>query len=315
VARTDPERLQFRNQPVRYSERMDWNDLRYLLAFERRGSLSGVATELSVTKATASRRLSALEEALGAPLFERTPRGLVLTDAGREALTLAHEMADRVSAFEDRKNAQSEGEARGVVRITAPPWLAERVLIPGLAKLRERYPALEVDLAGTNQIMNLSEREADLALRNVRPTQPSLVSRKVCVLGGSVYASKLYLERRGVPQSRDQVRGHDVLVYETLGGMPGFEWLRAPETGGNVAFRARDPVALVGAATAGLGLAAVPCMLGDPEPALSRVETLGFSRCDMFLVMPEAVGNAQRVRVASEFVCEQLREHRTLVEG
>src|SRR6266478_8123518 len=192
----------------------------------------------------------------------------------------------------------------GTVRLTAPQWIAARYVIPALPDLARQYPELDVQLVGTNQILNLAQREADVAIRNVRPKHKSLATRKVIALGGCVYASKLYLERRGVPRASDALEGHDVLVYETLGGMPGFEWMRAPGHGGRIAFRANDPEALVGAATAGLGLCAVPCLLGDPEPALRRVETLGFSRCDLLLVTHEETRKTPRVRVVTDFVVD-----------
>jgi DNA-binding transcriptional LysR family regulator len=201
------------------------------------------------------------------------------------------------------------------VRLTAPQWLAQRILIGAMPDLRRQYPELDVELLGTNQIVNLAQREADIALRNVRPSQPSLAARKVGQLGGCVYASKLYLQRRGVPASRETITGHDVLVYETLGGMPGFEWLKEPSRGSSVAFRANDPAALVSAATAGLGLAAVPCLLGDSEPSLVRVPTLGFARCDLFLVTHEQLRATSRVRAVGDFLVEVLRRNRAVIEG
>jgi len=294
---------------------MDWDDLRYLLAVHHTGSIAGAARELGVTKATASRRLAALEESLGTPLVERTPRGLQINAAGREALDAAEGIAERLSTLADRVATASEKQPHGVVRVTAPPWLAERCLVPALRELRSSHPAVEVQLDNTHALVNLAQREADLAIRNVRPTQKSLVSRKVGEIGGCVYASQLYLERRGAPRSRAEAAGHDVLVYETLGGMPGFEWLREPSTGGRIAFRANDPVALVGAATAGLGLTAVPCLLADAEPTLRRVDALGFERCDLYLVTPEAVRSAARVRVVADFLVETLKRHRDAMRG
>ena len=135
------------------------------------------------------------------------------------------------------------------------------------------------------------------------------------MIGGCVYASKLYLERRGCPKSPDAIAGHDVLAYEGLGGMPGFEWLRDAARRTHIAFRADDPEALVSAATAGLGLCAVPCLLGDPEPMLVRVETLGFSRCDLFLVTREEIRGTPRIRAVSEFVAELFQRNRAMVEG
>jgi len=300
---------------VQQCDPVDWNDLRYLLAVHRTGSLAGAAKGLKVAKATVSRRLAALEQALGTALVERRPNGLLLTKAGQEVITAAEGVDAALGSLEGRLAESTSARPSGTVRLTAPHWLAARILIPSLPELAKRYPELEVQLVGTNQILNLAQREADVAVRNVRPTQQSLACRKIIDLGGCVYASGLYLERRGRPQSPEMLAGHDVLVYEGLGGMPGFEWLRDPARGGRVAFRANDPEALVGAATAGLGLCAVPCMLGDPESALERVDALGFSRCELLLVTHEETRRTPRVKVVAEFVIELLRNHRARIEG
>jgi DNA-binding transcriptional LysR family regulator len=294
---------------------VDWNDLRYLLAAHEKGSLAAAAKSLKVTKATVSRRLAALEEALGTRVVERSPNGLALTAAGREVVAAAEGVASALGSLEERLAEATDAHARGSVLLTAPQWLAERVLIPELPDLAKHYPGLDVRLVGTNQILNLAQREADVAIRNVRPSHQSLIWRKIADLGGCVYASKLYLERRGQPSSADAIAGHDVLTYEGLGGMPGFEWMQDPAHGARVAFRANDPQALVGAATAGLGLCAVPCLLGDAEPALIRVTTLGFSRCDLLLVTHEETRNVRRVRVVTDFVTELVGRHRAKIEG
>jgi len=293
---------------------MDWNDLRYLLAVHRHGSLARAAKELEVTKATASRRLAALEKALGARLVERKPAGLVLTNAGRSAIAAAERVDSTLVTLRDSLSGAGDAQPSGAVRLTAPHWLAARFIIPALPELKTRHPQLDVQLVGTNQLLNLAQREADIAIRNVRPEHKSLVSRKIIKLGGCVYASKLYLERRGRPASPEVLNGHDLLVYETLGGMPGFEWMRELR-GGRVTFSANDPEALLGAATAGLGLCAVPCLLGDPEPALARVETLGFSRCDMFLVTHAETTKTARVRAVADFIGELVGKNRAAIEG
>jgi molybdate transport repressor ModE-like protein len=294
---------------------VNWDDLRYLLAVHRKGTLARAAKELNVTKATASRRLAALEESVGARLVERKPGGLELTAAGLAVLEAAKGIEDAVGSVEDRVASATDTQPRGTVRLTAPPWLAESILIPALSELKARHAELDVDLIGTNEFLNLAQREADLAIRNVRPEHRSLVARKIALLGGCVYASPLYLERRGTPVSPDAIDGHDVLVYEGLDGFPGFEWLRHPSHGGRIAFRANDAQALLSAAAAGLGLTAAPCLLGDAEPLLARVTALGFSQCDVFLVSHEQVHRTARVRAVSDFVVELVHRHRKALEG
>lgn len=171
-----------------------------------------------------------------------------------------------------------------------------------------------MQLAGTNQILNLAQREADLALRNVRPTHASLTARKVGELGGCAYASQLYLDRKGVPRGRDALAGHDLLAYEGLGGMPGFEWMRDAPDGTTIVFRANDPEALASAAGAGLGIAALPCLVGDPLPSLVRVPSLGHGRCDLFLVAHEDARGVARVRVVADFIADVLARHRAEID-
>jgi DNA-binding transcriptional LysR family regulator len=130
-----------------------------------------------------------------------------------------------------------------------------------------------------------------------------------------VYASKLYLERRGHPVSREELLSHDLLVYEGLGGMPGFEWLREPALAPRIVFRANDPVGLRSVAAAGLGLAALPSILGDEESSLERVDSLGVGHTDLFLVMPEQLKGSAPVRVVAGFVEGVLRDQRARLLG
>lgn len=294
-------------------ERLDWNDLRFLLAVRRQGSLASAAKSLGVTKATVSRRLAALEMAAAARLFDRKPTGMELTAAGHELAAAAEEIVRALRSVEERIALASDAKPAGTVRLTAPQWIAALYIIPFLPELSRDYPQLDVQLVGSDQILNLAQGEADLALRNVRPAQASLACRKIGELGGCVYASKLYLERRGTPRGRDDLAGHDVLAYADLGGMPGFEWLRDARP--KLAFQANGPEGLASAAAAGLGLAALPCILGDAQPALVRVESLGFATCELFLVTQEHLRKTPRVRVVSDYVADLIARHRAPIEG
>jgi DNA-binding transcriptional LysR family regulator len=127
-------------------------------------------------------RIAALEKALGARLVEREPAGLVLTDAGRAAIAAAEQVDTTRVALRDSLSNAGDAQPRGAVRLTAPQWLASRFIIPALSELKARHPQLDVQLVGTNQILNLAQREADIAIRNVRPAHKSLVSRKIIKL-------------------------------------------------------------------------------------------------------------------------------------
>jgi DNA-binding transcriptional LysR family regulator len=294
---------------------VDWNDLRYLLAVHRQGTLAGAARELRVTKATAGRRLALLEAALGAQLVERKPRGLTLTSAGRQVVAATSSISDTMADLKEQLSHAADDRVVGTVRATAAGWLASRLLIPALPELRRRYPDLEVELLSTNRVLNLAQREADVALRNVKPTQRSLIARRIGRIGGCVYAARSYFEGRRTPRTAAALAGHQLLLHDGPGGMPDFEWLQSPNLAAKIAFRTSDPVALVAAVSAGLGLAALPCFLADREPGLVRVPTLGFSHCDLWLVTHEQVRKTARVRAVTDFIATLVGSQRDALAG
>lgn len=294
---------------------MDWNDLRYLLAVHRCGSLARAATHLGVTKATVSRRLAALEDALGTSIVDRTPDGMTVTAAGLAAVRAAEAMDAAAVRVRDDVAAASGDTVDGTVKLTLAPWLAERLIIPAVPRLRIEHPNLDLRIVTSHDIVDIAARDADLALRNVRPTTGALVCRRVGELAGCVYASALYLERRGTPTDRAQLRDHDLLVYDGMKGMPGFEWLAEPEWQRRVVFRAGDPPGLAAAAGSGLGLAAIPCILGETEPGLRRVEALGVGYSPLYLVTREDLQHAPRLRAVWQLVTEVLRENESILMG
>lgn len=294
---------------------MDWNDLRYLLAVHRAGSLARAAASLGVTKATVSRRIAALEEALGNPLVDRTPDGMTITNLGLAAIRAAEAMDAAAARVRDDIATAADERVDGTVRFTLAPWLAERLVIPAVQRMRIAFPHLDLRIITSHDLLDIAAREADLALRNVRPTSGAFVSRRVGELAGCVYASTLYLERRGMPTDRGQLHHHDLLVYDGMKGMPGFEWLGDSEWERRVVFRAGDPQGLTAAAASGLGLAAIPCILGETEPTLRRVDSLGVGYSPLYLVTREELQHAPRLRAVWQLVTEVLRENESILMG
>ncbi len=293
---------------------MDWNDLRYVLAVHRLGSLARAAAELGVTKATASRRIAALEEALGAAVVDRQSSGMVLTDLGRLAVRAAEQMDSAARVLDGETRARAE-DASGVVRLTTPPWIAERLLIPALPTLRGRHPELELRLLGTHELLDVAKRAADVALRNVLPTEGALLCQRVGELAGCVYGSAPYLQLRGKPISREDLVAHDLLAYEGMGGMPGFEWLRDEPFRDRVVFRAGDPAGLASAIRSGLGLGAIPCLLGEADAALERVEPLGVGFSPLYVVYAEELCDSARIRATVRFLIDVLRANEAMLMG
>jgi DNA-binding transcriptional LysR family regulator len=294
---------------------MDWNDLRYLLAVHRHGSLARAATALGVTKPTVSRRVAALEEAIGAGLVTRDPEGMTLTAAGLAAVRAAETMEAAAARIRDDVAAAGDDEVSGTIRFSAAPWLAERLVIPAIPRLREAYPRLDLRIQATHALVDIAARDADLALRNVRPGTGALTCKRVGELAGCVYGSTMYLERRGVPRDRTDLHQHDLLAYEGMGGMPGFAWMAEPTFAPRVVFRASDPAGLTSAAASGLGLAAVPCILGETEPTLRRVESLGVGFSPLYLVTREELQHAPALRAVWQLVTSVLADNQAILMG
>lgn len=188
----------------------DWNRIRAFLATANEGSLTAAAHSLELTQPTLSRQISALEEELGLMLFERVGRGLVLTAAGREMQQHVRDMgaaADKVALAAFGQAQSIEGE----VRITASDILSAFLLPRAVTRIKTLAPNLIIDVFAANDVRDLMRREADIAVRHVRPEHPDLVARLICEANCYFYASKAYLAARGHPRSLDDLGKHDFI--------------------------------------------------------------------------------------------------------
>ena len=184
----------------------EWDDVRFFLAASREGSLSGAARALNVDHVTVGRRIAALEERLGAKLLTRTPEGLIATPAGQAILRQCEAM--ETSAFDiERLAAGHDSQYGGRIRLTTTEVLATHVIVPELAALRDRYPQLQVEILTGVRLLDIARREAEIAVRPVKPTAQSLVCRKLGEFGFGLYASRDYLKRHGTPARRRGLTG------------------------------------------------------------------------------------------------------------
>lgn len=294
-----------------YPPFVSWDDYRVLLAFSRAGSLGKAADALGVDKATVSRRLSALEESLDAELVERLRTGWRLTSHGRSIASAAEAMER--AAHDAEAEVRGEGP-RGAVRLTAPVWFARAVLLPHLAAFRERHPAVQLEILATNAVLDLGGRDAEIGIRNLVPTQASMVARKLGALGSALYGSPAYLARRGTPSEIDELAAHAFVAYhDAITYCPSLARLSALDP--PVAFRASDTVVLLDAVRAGLGLAVVPCRLADPDDSVTRVLPEVLSRDDIFACYPEALRRLPRVRCVVDWVAARWDEERDALAG
>lgn len=174
----------------------DWNRARAFLAAANEGSLSAAARALGVAQPTLGRQVAALEDELGVKLFDREARGLKLTPSGLELAEHVRAMGDAANKVALTASGQSHALA-GVVRITSTDVASAFILPPILAQLRLDEPGIEIELVATNAMRDLRSREADIAVRSVRPTDPELIARKVCTHEARLYAADTYIERNG----------------------------------------------------------------------------------------------------------------------
>lgn len=190
----------------------DWNQARAFLATAEEGSLSAAARALGLTQPTLGRQVAAFEEQLDIVLFERVGRSLVLTQSGLELLDHVRTMCEAANRISLTASGQSQS-VDGLVRITASDIMSANLLLPAMKQVRETAPLLQIEVVATNDISDLQMREADIAIRHVRPEQPDLIARLVCEATAHFYAAKKYLDQRGRPSSFEEMSDHDFVGF------------------------------------------------------------------------------------------------------
>jgi DNA-binding transcriptional LysR family regulator len=293
---------------------MDWNDLRYFLAAARAGSLAAAARELKCEHTTVGRRIAALESALSAKLFARTPDGLVLTETGRSILPLAESAAEAMNAVLRKASAQ-DVSIEGTVRLSTSEALAG-FIIKRMGELRRRHPQLVVEVVSTNRSVDLARGEADLAVRAAPMESSELTARKIGVAGWTMYASRSYIEARGKPEPVTALAGHDVIGFDdTLSRTPGGAWLGQHACAANLVMRANSIVAAMNAALVGIGLAVMPCLVAGTEAELQRVTPEVLGARDVWLVVHPDLADVGRVRAVFDYVVAMFERERVLISG
>lgn len=289
----------------------DWDDARVLLALSRKRTLRGAADALQVNASTIARRLDALEAALALHLFERTPDGLLLTSDAEQLL--AH--AERIEQAALGLASAAEGiehKPEGVVRLTAPPGVADHFIAPALVKLRARYPALRVELDASVAYSDLARGQADLALRLVRPQTGDLIATKIFEEADVVMASKRYARELGILSQPNHARwltwGHDL---SQLGSTRFVETRVAPE---QLALRSTSINALLAAAETGLGVLLMTKSYLEVRPLVEvqlgaklAKDIQALPKLELWLVGHRVLRDVPRVAAVWDFIIETIK--------
>lgn len=290
---------------------MDWNDLRYFLGVARSGSTLAAARDLRVSQTTVARRIAALEAALKLPLFEKRQAGYALTSAGEELLVHAEKVEAAAVGFVNAAQARTR-DISGTVRLTSEEIFSVTLFAPLLRELHDLQPDIIIELDSGQGLRDLGAGEADIALRSTVGDQPAgVVGRAICPDDWTLYCSRDYGERHGVPRNLKDLRSHSL-----IGGGGGnlwlhYEaWLRQLGLEDRVAMHHATSTGLLSGVRSGFGIAVLPCIVADAEPDLVRCLA---PRSDhgrtLWLLTHERVRYTPRVRLVIDFLYDRLMRH------
>ena len=286
---------------------LDWTLVRSFLAVAEHKSLSAAARALSLTQPTIGRHVDALESALGVKLFTRSVHGLKLSDAALDLVPHAQAMAATAAALQRAASGEAADE-RGTVRITASDIIGVEVLPAIIAAMRVKHPSIAIELVLTNRSENLLQREADVAVRMVRPTQQGLVARKLGDVPVLLYAHKSYATRRGIPKTIADLARHDVIGYDAQPPITtGLGELGVAVTRESFSLRTDNDLAQLALLRAGAGIGGMQRQLAARErnivPVLHNAIKLPL---EMWLVMHEDLRTVRRVRLTFDVLAAGL---------
>lgn len=296
---------------------LDWNDLKYFLSVADEGSTLAAGRALRVSQTTVARRIAALEEALGLPLFEKRQAGYALTPAGEELLDRARLVETAASSFSEASSAVAR-DTRGTVRITTQEIFAVSLLAPMLRELHERHPEILIELDDSQDFRDLGEGEADIALRSAYgDLGAGIVGRRLGQDDWTLYCSRDYAAAHGVPTTRAQLKKHAFIG----GGGPKLwraysAWLHDLGLDDRIIMHHASAMGMMSAIRSGLGIAVLPCIIADADPDLVQcVPPKEDHGRMMWLVTHERVRHTPRVRAVIDFLYERISKHIKMLEA
>ena len=287
---------------------MDWDKLRVFHAVADAGSFTRAGDTLNLSQSAVSRQVGSLEESLGAPLFHRHARGLVLTEQGEILLKTVREIIAKLNMAEARV-IESRERPRGPLRITTTVAFGSIWLAPRLKTFLEEYQDIEVSLVLTDEELDLSMREADIAIRMMPPTQSDLVQRRLTSMRYHVFAAPGYLQKHGMPRKAADLDHHRLVVFGEDARMPvpNLNWLLSADVENGKRRRAflkvNSTYAIFRAVQSGIGIGALPHYMSMESNSLVEVlPELHGPMLDIYFVYPEELRHSNRIAVFRDFL-------------
>lgn len=293
---------------------MDWDKLRVFHAVAEAGSFTHAGDALNLSQSAVSRQISALEESLTVPLFHRHARGLILTEQGDLLYRTAREVFAKL-AMTEAMLTESKERPKGPLKVTTTVAFGAAWLTPRIREFLDLYPDIEVSLALDDDELDLSMREADVAIRMSPPRQPDLVQRHLLTIRYPAYASKDYLKQHGTPKTPEDLDKHRIIVYsaEQRPGLRNINWIL--EAGARPG-HPRQPILAVNnvsamrqAARSGLGITALPDFMQADKDGLVRVlPDMPGAEAECYFVYPEELRTSKRIGVFRDFLLSKVSD-------
>ncbi|HWD59929.1 MAG TPA: LysR family transcriptional regulator [Stellaceae bacterium] len=295
---------------------MDWDKLRVFHAVAEAGSFTHAGESLNLSQSAVSRQISALEESLSVPLFHRHARGLILTEQGELLFRTAREVFAKL-AMAEGLISESKDRPKGPLKITTTVAFGSIWLTPRIREFLDLYPEIQVSLVVDDSELDLSMREADVAIRMSPPRQPDLIQRHLVSVQVHIYATHEYLQKHGTPQRSEDLEEHRIIVYgeDTRPPVPGVNWLLEV---GMRSGQDRRPILTVNntygmlrAIMSGLGVAALPDFVANEHSGLVRVlPEISGPPNEAYFVYPEELRTSKRISVFRDFLLRKVAEGR-----
>lgn len=292
---------------------MDWDKLRIFHAVAEQGSITHAGEMLHLSQSAVSRQIHALEQTIGSPLFHRHPRGLLLTSEGEILFETTAQIVSRLNAATGQIRGVKEG-VYGGLRVTTTVDFGLLWLTPRLPKLLALHPGLTIDLTMTEAVLDLPMRAADVAIRQREPKQADVIARRIWSASSGLFASKSYLERTGIPESRPDLARHILVRYSPQAPQPteGLDWLYADKPG-ETALRARvvvnSQMGIYEAIRHGIGIGILPDYLAKAGGFTRVLPEIRGPSIPLQFVYASEMRQSKRVAILKNFIDSELQEN------